>query len=297
LKPDLRLHVWAAGVRSFNLLRVAAEAELLRLRAMLVRQGRRAAFGAVAVIFVLGVLILGEVAGWQVLHLYVAPISATLILLGINLAIAAVFGGRIRDALADLVEGLDEHPDADPGASETENDVAGATGAEQRLPKHPAPDLPLPVEDARPLEWRSPHPVICIGGRGPFDGDVAEMFAQLLRFGARVISCDSVSRAQIAALDTRGVALVFIGYLEMAGAPAELRYVIRRIRSRLPRTTIVIGLWPEGDPFLVDQDRQKAAGADHYVTSLRDAVTACLETVRQASIGEPPLTEEAHFPS
>jgi hypothetical protein len=80
-------------VRSFNLLRVAAEAELLRLRAMLVRQGRRAAFGAVAVIFVLGVLILGEVAGWQVLHLYVAPISATLILLGINLAIAAIFGG------------------------------------------------------------------------------------------------------------------------------------------------------------------------------------------------------------
>lgn len=116
---------------------------------------------------------------------------------------------------------------------------------------------------------------------------MAEMFAQLLRkhgIGARVISRDSVSRARIASLDTRDVALVFIGYLEMAGAPAELRYVIRRIRSRLPRTTIVIGLWPEGDPFLVDQNRQKAAGADHYVTSLRDAVTACLETVQKASI-------------
>ena len=80
-------------MRSFNLLRVAAEAELLRLRAMLVRQGRRAAFGAIAVIFGLGVLVLGEVAGWQVLRLYVAPIPATLILLGINLAIAAVVGG------------------------------------------------------------------------------------------------------------------------------------------------------------------------------------------------------------
>ena len=51
---------------------------------MLARQGRRAAFGAVAAIFVLGVLVLGEVAGWQVLRLYVMPISATLILLGIN---------------------------------------------------------------------------------------------------------------------------------------------------------------------------------------------------------------------
>jgi hypothetical protein len=91
-------------MRSINLLRAAAEAELLRLRTMLVRQGRRAAFGAVAVVFVLGVLILGEVAGWQVLRLYVAAISATLILLGINLAIAAVFGGLAARSTPGQVE-------------------------------------------------------------------------------------------------------------------------------------------------------------------------------------------------
>jgi hypothetical protein len=98
---------------------------------------------------------------------------------------------RIRDALTDLVEGLDEHPDVDPAASETDKDVVGATGAEQRLPKQPAPDLPLPVEDGRPPEWRSVHPVLCIGGRGPFDGVVVEMFAQLLQkhaIGAPVIA-------------------------------------------------------------------------------------------------------------
>jgi hypothetical protein len=59
---------------------------------------------AVAVIFVLGVLILGEVAGWEVLRLYVAPISATLILLGINLAIAAVFGGLAARSAPGQVE-------------------------------------------------------------------------------------------------------------------------------------------------------------------------------------------------
>ena len=79
-------------MRSINLLKVAAEAEFLRLRALLARQGRRAAFGAGAVIFMLGVLVLGEVAGWQVLRLYVASISATLILLGINFVICALFG-------------------------------------------------------------------------------------------------------------------------------------------------------------------------------------------------------------
>ena len=79
-------------MRSINLLKVAAEAEFLRLRALLARQGRRAAFGASAVIFMLGVLVLVEVAGWQVLRLYVASISATLILLGINFVICALFG-------------------------------------------------------------------------------------------------------------------------------------------------------------------------------------------------------------
>jgi hypothetical protein len=79
-------------VRSVNLLKVAAEAELVRLRILLARQGRRAAFGVVAVIFALGVLGLAEVTGWQVLRLYVAAISATLVLLGINFVIAAVFG-------------------------------------------------------------------------------------------------------------------------------------------------------------------------------------------------------------
>ena len=76
---------------------------------MLKRQGKRAAFGLVAVLFALGVLVLAHVAGWQVLRLYVPPIYTTLILLGVDLVIAAIFGilaarsspsGAERDALA-----------------------------------------------------------------------------------------------------------------------------------------------------------------------------------------------------
>jgi hypothetical protein len=81
-------------VRSINLLRVAAEAELLRLRALITRQARRAVFGTIAAVFGVTVLALAEVAVWQALRLKlkVEPIPATLILLGINLVIAAVFG-------------------------------------------------------------------------------------------------------------------------------------------------------------------------------------------------------------
>ena len=79
-------------MRSVNLLKLALDAEILRWRAMAGRQGRRAAFGAVAIVFALAVLTLAEVAGWQALRLKVEAIAATLILLGINLVITGVFG-------------------------------------------------------------------------------------------------------------------------------------------------------------------------------------------------------------
>ena len=79
-------------MRSINLLKIAAEAELLRLRTMMARQVRRGIFGAVAAVFGVAVLALAEVAGWQALRLKIQPIPTTLILLGINLAIAAAFG-------------------------------------------------------------------------------------------------------------------------------------------------------------------------------------------------------------
>jgi predicted PurR-regulated permease PerM len=192
---------------------------------------------------------------------------------------------RIKDAIKDLVEGLDDHQDTDPGSSETDKDIVAAPEAEQRLPKKPAPDLQLPAEDALPLEWRAPMPVMCIAGRGPLDGGVAEMLAQVLRkhgLGTRVVSRDAVSRAGIVSLDTQGITMVCITYLEIVGSPAELRYLIRRVRSRLPDVSIVVGLWPGADPILENKEQLRTAGADHYVTSLRDAVIACLQMVQKA---------------
>jgi ribose/xylose/arabinose/galactoside ABC-type transport system permease subunit len=79
-------------MRAPNLVKVAAQAELLRIQSMLKRQGRRAAFGLVALIFLVGALAAANVAGWQVARRYVEPIYATLIMLGVNLAIALIFG-------------------------------------------------------------------------------------------------------------------------------------------------------------------------------------------------------------
>ena len=80
------------AVRSVNLLKLAFDAELLRLRAMMARQGRRAAFAVIALIFALAVLALAEATAWLALWHRVESIPATLILLGVNLVIAAIFG-------------------------------------------------------------------------------------------------------------------------------------------------------------------------------------------------------------
>jgi type VI protein secretion system component VasK len=78
-------------MRATNLLKVAAEAEYLRIQHLLKRQGMRAAIGLVAVIFALCTLAWVNVIGWQIVQLFVqSPIYTTLIMLGINLLLAVI---------------------------------------------------------------------------------------------------------------------------------------------------------------------------------------------------------------
>ena len=56
-------------MRAVNLAKIAVKAEILRIQHMLKRQGLRAAFGLVAILFALGVFVLAHVAGWQALRL------------------------------------------------------------------------------------------------------------------------------------------------------------------------------------------------------------------------------------
>jgi len=199
---------------------------------------------------------------------------------------------QIRSSVTDLVDSLDEFPDEDPPSAETETDNVTSSGAERRLPKQSAPDIVLAPEDAR---WHAPAAVMCVGGRGPLDEAASGMLAQILRkhqMGARVISRDALSRAGIASLDITGVEIVCIAYLELDGAPTQVRYLIRRIRGRLPHVPIVVGFWRTDDAVLGDQRQRASIGATNYVTSLREAVTVCLEHAR-SSAAVMPVPESA----
>jgi hypothetical protein len=99
---------------------------------------------------------------------------------------------------------------------------------------------------------------------------------------------EAASRGQIGALDARDVAMVCILSVEMSGSPANLRPLIRRLRQRCPKATILVGVWPADDAVLKDQAARRQMGVDAYVTSLKDAVSACLAAARGADPAAPP---------
>ena len=92
-------------MRAASLAKIASQAEVLRLKGLAVRQGRRVAYGAAAAFFAAGVLIFAHVAGWQILAMYVRAFWATLVLLGIDLVISILLGilaARSKPGTVDL---------------------------------------------------------------------------------------------------------------------------------------------------------------------------------------------------
>ena len=185
---------------------------------------------------------------------------------------------RIRTGIDDLLGELADQEDHDPDPSRAA--PGGSSPDQARLPKRPAPDG-LGTAMAPPA-WREPSAVLCVSGRGELDDAASAMLAQLLRkhgLGTRVAPhAVAASRAALAALDPTGVRMVCLCYAGIDGNPSHLRYAVRRLRGRLPGVPILVGLWP--DEIDGDERLRAAIGADHYATSLRDTVVACLDHAR-----------------
>jgi predicted PurR-regulated permease PerM len=187
---------------------------------------------------------------------------------------------RVREAVKQLVEGLDEHEDAQPAPERADDGAAAPPREEQALPRLPPP-LPAVVDpEALAPAWRGACPVLCIAGRGPLDECASMLLSQLLvkhGLGARVVPHEEVGRATIGGLDTTDTAMVCISYLDIAGSPSHLRYLLRRLRARLkPGTPVLVGLWPPDDDVLRDSRLRAAIGADFTTSSLHEAVATCL---------------------
>ncbi len=197
---------------------------------------------------------------------------------------------RMKTAARNLIADLDSHDDADPQPSATDSAVVAPSRAEQAVPRTPAPTETAGAPADLAAGWQDATPVLCLAGRGPLDDAAASILAQLLRkhgLGARVAGYAAASRDNITSLDVQGIAMVCVCYLEIAGTPSHLRYLIRRLRQRAPHARILVGLWAEDDPMLHDERLRATLGADQHVASLRDAVQLCLDAAHPGPAAEP----------
>lgn len=93
-------------MRSIELIKVATEAELLRLKLMVARQIRRVAIAFAAGVFCILALVFAEGCGWELMLQLTSALYASLVLAGVNLLLAV---GLILVALR-----------SSPGSSERE---------------------------------------------------------------------------------------------------------------------------------------------------------------------------------
>src|SRR5262249_3848842 len=138
-------------------------------------------------------------------------------------------------------------------------------------------DLPS-VEDQRP-DWAGGS-VLCIAGRGPFDGAATAMLAQLLEkhgLSARLEPDVAVASSNIVHLKSAGVKMICLSYFELGNSAAHLRYTIRRIRRQVPGASILAGLWGHERSARADEQFRANSGADVYALSLRQALSLCIE--------------------
>ena len=91
-------------MRPVTLAKVAAQAEILRLRRMARRQVMRAVYGAVAAVFAVGVLVLLHVVAFHAMVPRLSPLVASAILLAADLVIAGVLGYLAMRNTPDQVE-------------------------------------------------------------------------------------------------------------------------------------------------------------------------------------------------
>jgi predicted PurR-regulated permease PerM len=186
---------------------------------------------------------------------------------------------KIRDAVSEFASDLSDQDDRPPAKGSSTTDAEASSAVESVAENAASEHLPLLSKETLPPEWQGEHPVLCVAGRSLIDEAAAIMLAQLATahgLAARVEAAEALSTTNIFRLDTTGVAIVCLVYLDASG-PAHMRYAVRRLRRKLPSATIVLGCWvKEIDPAALESLRE-GAKADLVASSLGDAVKLCIE--------------------
>jgi hypothetical protein len=186
---------------------------------------------------------------------------------------------KIRDAVSEFVADLADQDDRPPTRSSSTTDAEASSAVEGIAENAANERLPYLRRETLPPDWQGEHPVLCVAGRTPIDEAAAIMLAQLSTehgLAARVEGAASLSTTNVFRLDTTGVAIVCLVYLD-ARATAHMRYSVRRLRRKLPKATIILGCWVNDIDEAARDSLREGAKADLIATSIGEAVRLCIE--------------------
>jgi predicted PurR-regulated permease PerM len=200
---------------------------------------------------------------------------------------------RVSKTIKVLVRGLDSYQDEHPSPKTT----ADRALAGPDLPPEPDPHTVPPTGVTLPSAWVEKSPMIlCVAGRGPLDETASGILVQLLAkhgFTGRLVTYDEVSREKIEMLDTANVAIVCVSFLDINGSPAHLRYLVQRLRRRLPHDVeIIVGIWSSDEAAQRDDAARTAIDATRLTGSLEGTVNLCVQAAIKAGEAETPASRE-----
>jgi hypothetical protein len=96
------------------------------------------------------------------------------------------------------------------------------------------------------------------------------------------VPSEAVSVANLFRLDVTGVQMACLSYLA-PGSFTNARYLVRRLRRRLPQAKIVDGFWTLMAQEAEERNALAATRADCVVTSLRQAVEQVVNAAKEAA--------------
>ena len=185
---------------------------------------------------------------------------------------------QINELIRDLIAETADYEDKTPAPAGRKDKAAATPPDQEKDDPPPSPDLPV-LHDLQP-QWRS-IPILCVAGRGRFDNATSMMLAQLLEkhgLECRLEADAAASSSNVVRLTSTGVNIVLFSCLDLGSSSAHLRHSIRRIRAQIPGAALVAAVW--GHEGNLKQLRT-TAGADFYVSSLREAVSLCIDAASQ----------------
>jgi predicted PurR-regulated permease PerM len=194
---------------------------------------------------------------------------------------------KIRETVREFTNDLSDQDDRAPPKVSSTTDAEATSAVESVAKDAPYENLPTVSKEDLPPDWQGEHPVLCVAGRSLVDEAAAIMLGQLSTahgLAARVEGAEALSTTNVFRLETTGVAIVCLIYMD-AASPAHMRYSVRRLRRKLPKATIILGCWiKEMEPAALEQLRE-GAKADLAAASLGQAVKLCIEATGAESLG------------